>query len=61
MSNSFELRPKHFSKRTEKFFCVPIYGHVYLGANCAPDPAPSSPDKVISAILVKSPLRKGKR
>jgi len=58
MCNSFKLRPKHFSKGAKNFPAPPIYGHAYLGANCAPVPTPSSPDKAIS---VKSPLHKGKR
>jgi len=58
MSNSFKLRPKHFYKGAKKFPAPPIYGHAHLGANCAPIPTPSSPDKAISA---KSPLHKGKR
>jgi len=61
MSNSFKLRPKHFSKGAKNFPALPIYGHAYLGANCAPVPTPSSLDKAISAILGKSPLHKGKR
>jgi len=61
MSNSFKLRPKHFSKIANNFPALPIYGHTYLGANCAPAPAPSSPDKAISAISVKRLLHKGKR
>jgi len=44
----------------KKFPAPPIYGHA-LGANCAPVLTPSSPDKAISAISVKSPLHKGKR
>jgi len=31
----------------------PIFGHVYLGVNCAPVPTLYSPDKAISAISVK--------
>jgi len=38
-----------------------IYGHAYLGVNCAPVPTPLSPDKAISVISVKSPLHKKKR
>jgi len=61
MSNSFKRRPKHFWKGEWNFPAPPIYGHAYLGTNCAPVPAPSSPDKAISAISVKSPLHTGKR
>jgi len=49
MSNSFKLRPKHFSKGAKNFPAPPIYGHAYLGANCALVPKPSSPDTAISA------------
>jgi len=61
MSNISKLHPKHFSKAGEKFSCAPIHGHAYLGANCAQFPTPSSTDKAISAISVKSPLHKGMR
>jgi len=49
-----------FPKGAKKFLAPSIYGHAYLGDNCAPAPTPSSPDKAISAISVKSPLHKGK-
>jgi len=45
--NGLKLRPKHFSKGGEKFSFALLYGHAYLGANCAPVPTPSSPDKTI--------------
>jgi len=61
MCNSFKLRPKHLFKGAENFPALPIYGHAYLGASFAPVPTPSSPDKAISAISVKSPLHNGKR
>jgi len=61
MSNSFKPRSKHFSKPGKKFSCAPIYGHAYLGANCAPVSTPSSPDKAISVTSLKSPLHKGNR
>jgi len=61
MSYSFKRRPKHFSKRSKIFPAPPIYRHAYLGANCAPVPTTSSPDKAISVISLKSPLHKGKR
>jgi len=60
-SNSFKVRPKHFSKRGKNFSCTPIYEHAYLGANCAPVATPSAPKKAISVISLKSPLHKGKR
>jgi len=50
-----------FPSGAKIFPAPPIYGHAYLGANCAPVPTPSSPDKAISAISAKSPLHKGKR
>jgi len=53
MSNSFKLRPKHFSKGSKKFSCALLYGRAYLGANCAPVPTPSSPDKAIQPSQVK--------
>jgi len=63
MSNSFKLGyiQNIFPRGAKKFPAPPIYGHADLGANCAPVPTPSSPDKAISAISVKSPLHKGKR
>jgi len=61
MSYSFKLHTKHFSEGAKHFPAPPIYGYAYLGANCAPVPTPSSPDKAISAISVKSPLHKRKR
>jgi len=36
MCNSFKLRPKHLFKGAENFPALPIYGHAYLGTNCAP-------------------------
>jgi len=57
MSNSFKLHPKHYSKGAKNFPAPPIYGHA-LRANCAPVSTPSSPDKPISVISVKSPQRK---
>jgi len=50
-----------FPRGVKKFPAPPMYGHAYLVANCAPIPTPSSPEKAISAISVKSPLHKGKR
>ena len=50
-----------FTRGAKIFLEPPIYGHAYLGTNCALVPTPSSPDKAISAILGKSPLHKGKR
>jgi len=48
-----------FQRGAKIFPAPPIYGHAYLGANCVPVPTPSSPDKAISVISVKSPLHKG--
>jgi len=46
----------------QEIFVHPLFTGVLIwGANCAPVPAPSSPDKAISAISVKRPLHKGKR
>jgi len=59
--NYFQYVQNIFPKGAKNFPDPPIYGHAYLGANCAPLPIHSSPDNAISAISVKSPLHKGKR
>jgi len=38
MSNSFKLRPKHFSKGGEKFSCVPYLRACVLGGQLYPSP-----------------------
>jgi len=50
-----------FPKGAKNFPAPPYLRACLLGANFAPVPTPSSPDKAISAILGKSPLHKGKR
>jgi len=49
-----------FPRGAKIFPAPPIYGHASVGANCAPVPTSSSPDKAISAISFKGPLHKGK-
>jgi len=61
MSNSFKLRPKQFSKGGRKIFLWPLFTGMLTWGQLCPSPAPSSPDKAISVIAVKSPLHKGKR
>jgi len=56
MSNSFKLHPNIFPRGAESFPAPPIYRNAHMGANCAPVPAPSSPDKAISAIHSKEVL-----
>jgi len=69
--NFFKLCPivlnyvQNVFPRGQKIFLRPLnilfYEHAHLGANYASVPTPSSPDKAVSAISVKSTLHKGKR
>jgi len=52
---------KTFFQGGRKIFLRPLFTGCLFGANCAPVPTLSSPDKAISAISVKSLLHKGKR
>jgi len=63
MKCSFKARIKNPMCESSPVFVLKLgfFKYTYLRGNCATVPTPSSPDKAIYTISVKSPLNKGRR